>query len=118
MKAIYMFIALVVLSTFITLWNTQAKAGGPWNDQYCDMEITTVKVENANGEVIDTRMEEKMVCSDGVKDFLYDSGIAQSCETFDWDMPLKDEIVNMRGISCEKIQGDGYEIVPGYYNIN
>lgn len=118
MKAIYMFIALVVLSTFITLWNTQAKAGGPWNDQYCDMEITTVKVENANGDVIDTRTEEKMVCSDGVKDFLYDSGIAQSCETFDWDMQLKDEIVNMRGISCEKIQGDGYEIVPGYYNIN
>ena len=118
MKAIYMFIALVVLSTFITLWNTKANAGGPWNDQYCNMEVTTIKVENDKGELIDTRTEEKMICSDGVKDFLFDSGIAESCEMFNWDMPLNGTLVNMRGITCKKIKGEGYEIVPGYYNIN
>jgi len=26
--------------------------------------------------------------------------------------------VSMRGIACKKINGDGYEIVPGYHNIN
>lgn len=95
-----------------------AKAGGPWNDQYCDIEVTQIKVENTEGVVIDTRTEEKMVCNDGVKDFLYDSGIAESCEVFTWQMPLSGQLVNMRGIACKKINGDGYEIVPGYHNIN
>ena len=118
MKSIYMFIALILLSVFITLFSNMAKAGGPSNDQYCDIEVTQIKVENSEGVVIDTRTEEKMVCNDGVKDFLYDSGIAESCEVFTWQMPLSGQLVNMRGIACKKINGDGYEIVPGYHNIN
>lgn len=113
-----MFIALILLSVFITLFSNMAKAGGPWNDQYCDIEVTQIRVENNKGEIIDTRTEEKMVCNDGVKDFLYESGIAESCEIFTWQMPLNGQLVSMRGIACKKINGDGYEIVPGYHNIN
>ena len=57
-------IALVVLTLIcITTWVTGAKAGGPWNDQYCDVEITKVKVVDAQGTVIDNHTEEKVVCS-------------------------------------------------------
>tara|TARA_Y100000741_G_scaffold12409_1_gene9927 strand:- start:611 stop:967 length:357 start_codon:yes stop_codon:yes gene_type:complete len=118
MKVIYMFIALVVLSTFVTLWNTKANAGGPWNDQYCNIEVTKIEIQDTKGKVIESKTEEKMVCSDGVKDFLHEGGIAESCEMFTWDMPLHGKLVNMRGIACQKINGEGYEIVQGYHNIN
>ncbi len=111
-------IALVVLTLIcITTWVTGAKAGGPWNDQYCDVEITKVKVVDAQGTVIDNHTEEKVVCSDGAKDFLHGMGIAKSCEIYTWFIPLNGVLVEQRSIACKKIEG-GYEIVKGYHNLN
>ena len=47
-RTIYYLIGLVVLMIFIIFFvvGTSAKAGGPWNEQYCDIETTKVKVVN------------------------------------------------------------------------
>lgn len=111
-------IALVVLTLVCVLtWATQSHAGGPWNDQYCDIEVTKIKVVDADGNLIENRTEEKMVCNDGAKDFLHGMGIADSCQIYTWHIPLGGELVEQRSIACKKIEG-GYEIVKGYHNLN
>ena len=51
MKVIFMFIALVIMATIMTMWSNQAKAGGPWSDQYCDIETTQIRVVDQSGNV-------------------------------------------------------------------
>ncbi len=111
-------IALVVLTLVCILtWINTSHAGGPWNDQYCDIEVTKIKVVDSEGNLIKTQTEEKMVCNDGAKDFLHGMGIAKNCNIFTWDLRLNGTIVPQRTIACERLDG-GYEIVPGYHNIN
>lgn len=118
MNTIYYLIALVMLSLGMIIFTVgQSHAGGPWNDQYCDVEITKVKVVNESGDVMENRTEEKVVCNDGAKDFLQDAGIADSCGMYTWQMPLGGEIVTQRQIACHKLDG-GYEIVQGYHSID
>ena len=116
MKALYYLIALVMLSVGIVIFSSNAEAGGPWDNQYCDVETTTIRVIDTNGNVIEERTEEKMTCSDGAKDFLHGMGIADSCQIFTWDMPLGQTVVTQRSIACHKMDG-GYEIVKGYHYI-
>ena len=92
------------------------QAGGPWNNQYCNVKITNVKVVDAKGNVVEEKTEEKVVCDDGVKDLLHGMGIADSCQYFTWMMPLGHTRVEQRSIACKKLNG-GYEIVPGYHHI-
>ena len=92
------------------------QAGGPWNNQYCNVKITHVKVVDAKGNVVEEKTEEKVVCDDGVKDLLHGMGIADSCQYFTWMMPLGHTRVEQRSIACKKLNG-GYEIVPGYHYI-
>ena len=80
MRNLYYIIALAFLTLGLIIFSTTANAGGPWNDQYCDVEITKIKVVNEKGETIKNRTEEKVTCNDGASDFLYDSGIAKKCE--------------------------------------
>ena len=111
-------IALVVLTLVCVLtWVTQSHAGGPWNDQYCDIEVTKIKVVDTDGNLIENQTEEKMVCNDGAKDLLHGMGIADSCHIYTWHIPLGGELVEQRSIACKKIEG-GYEIVKGYHNLN
>ena len=86
MRKIYYIIALAFLILGLIIFSTSAKAGGPWNDQYCDVEVTKIKVINQQGEVVENLTEEKMVCKDGASDFLFDMGIADSCEMYTWDI--------------------------------
>jgi len=117
MKTIIKLIALVVLTLIIVLtYINKAEAGGPWSDQYCDVEITQIRVVDQNGNVLEEKTEEKVVCSDGVKDFLFDMGIADSCSIFTWEMPLGQTVVTQRDIACHKMNGE-YEIVTGYHSI-
>ena len=117
MRAILFFIALLLLSTFLTLYTNQAQAGGPWNDQYCDIEVTKIKVVDQDGNVIENKTEEKLICSDGAKDFLHGMGIADHCQIFTWTIPLNGQLVEQRSIACHKMDG-GYEIVKGYHYLN
>jgi len=111
-------IALVVLTLVCILtWINTSHAGGPWNDQYCDIEVTKIKVVDSEGNLIKTQTEEKMVCNDGAKDFLHGMGIADNCEIFTWEFTLGGESVQQRSIACQKIEG-GWEIVKGYHNLN
>ena len=96
---------------------TYAKAGGPWNDQYCDVEITKVRVIDQQGNVVENLTEEKLVCKDGASDFLFDMGIADNCQMYTWDMPVGEVVITQRQIACHKINGE-YEIVQGYHSID
>ncbi len=111
-------IALVVLTLVCILtWVSTTQAGGPWNDQYCDIEVTKIKVVDSGGNLIEERTEEKMTCNDGAKDFLHGMGIADNCEIYTWHIPLGGKLVEQRDIACQKIDG-GWEIVKGYHNLN
>ena len=92
------------------------EAGGPWSDQYCTLRTETVITKDAAGKIIDTKTTEKVVCEDGAMDFLHGAKIASSCRMFTWRMPLGQETVNKRSMSCKRLDG-GYEIVPGYHSI-
>ncbi len=119
MNNIIKLIALIVLTLVIVLtYINRASAGGPWNDQYCDVEVTKIKVIDQSGKLIEERIEEKVTCDDGASDFLFDSGIAESCRMFTWAMVLDGEVVNQRQIICDKMDGSGYEIVKGYHNLD
>ena len=118
MKTIYYLIALVMLALGMIIFaiGSSAKAGGPWIDQYCDVETTQIRVVDQQGNIVDSKIEEKVVCSDGAKDFLHGMGIADSCQMYTWDMPLGEVIVTQRQIACHKMNGE-YEIVQGYHSI-
>ena len=92
------------------------QAGGPWSDQYCTLRTETVITKDAAGKIIDTKTTEKVVCEDGAMDFLHGAKIASSCRMFTWRMPLGQETINKRSMSCKRLDG-GYEIVPGYHSI-
>lgn len=118
MNTIYYLIALVMLSLGMILYSVgNAQAGGPWIDQYCDVETTQIRVIDQQGNIVENKTEEKVVCNDGASDFLEDMGIAESCEMYTWDMPLGETIMTQRQIACEKMDGTGYEIVQGYHGI-
>ena len=75
-------LAMLIIFVFFLLVGNSAQAGGPWNDQYCDVEVTKIKIVKEDGTVIENRTEEKVVCNDGAKDFLHGFGIADSCKIF------------------------------------
>ena len=116
---IFKLILLVMITLFLMTFYlvTHANAGGPWSDQYCDVEITKIKVVDQDGNVIDNQTEEKMVCNDGASDFLFDMGIADSCQMYTWDMPIGEVVITQRQIACHKMNGE-YEIVQGYHSID
>lgn len=117
MRKIYYLIALAFLTLGLIIFSTTVDAGGPWDNQYCDVEVTKIKVIDQQGNVVDNLTEEKLVCKDGASDFLYDMGIAESCEMYTWDMPVGEVIVTQRQIACHKMNGE-YEIVQGYHSID
>ena len=108
-------LALVIFVSKLVFVN-KAEAGGPWNDQYCDVETTQIRIVDQNGNVLESRTEEKVTCSDGAKDFLHGMGIADTCEIFTWHMPLGETFIEQRDIACHRLDG-GYEIVPGYHSV-
>jgi len=116
---IFKLIILVMLTLFVMTFYlvTYANAGGPWNDQYCDVETTQIRVVDTDGNIIESKVEEKVVCKDGASDFLFDMGIADSCEMYTWDMPIGEVVVTQRQIACHKMNGE-YEIVQGYHSID
>ncbi len=82
-------------------------------EQYCDIQTTIVKTVDSEGNIIEEKTEEKVVCDDSVKHFLEEVGVAKECRPFVWDMPLGGELVEQRSIACEKLDGS-YEIIPSY----
>jgi hypothetical protein len=96
---------------------SKAQAGGPWIDQYCDVETTQIRVVDTEGNIIESKVEEKVVCNDGASDFLFDMGIANSCQMYTWDMPVGEVLITQRQIACHKMNGE-YEIVQGYHSID
>ena len=117
MRKIYYLIALAFLTLGLVIFSTTADAGGPWDNQYCDVETTTIRVVDSQGTVIEEKTEEKVTCNDGAKDFLHGMGIADSCQIFTWMMPLEGTVIRQRDIACQKMNGE-YEIVQGYHSID
>jgi len=118
MRTLYFFLALAFLTLGIIIYSVaDSHAGGPWSDQYCDVEVTQIRVVNEAGETIENKTEEKVLCNDGASDFLFDMGIADSCNMYTWQMPIGEELVTQRQIACHKMNGE-YEIVQGYHSID
>tara|TARA_B100000900_G_C20486056_1_gene677508 strand:- start:152 stop:508 length:357 start_codon:yes stop_codon:yes gene_type:complete len=118
MKIISYILALAFLILGCIIFATTVKAGGPWSNQYCDVEVTKIRVVDQQGNVVKNLTEEKVVCNDGASDFLFDMGIADSCEMYTWDMPVGEVVITQRQIACKKMDGTGYEIVQGYHSID
>jgi len=108
-------LALVIFAIKIAMLS-KADAGGPWIDQYCDVETTQIRVVDQQGNILESKVEEKVVCNDGAKDFLHGMGIADSCQMYTWDMPIGEVLITQRQIACHKLNGE-YEIVQGYHSI-
>ena len=108
-----------MLTLFIMVFYlvTYAQAGGPCNNQYCDVEITKIRVVDQSGNVIENKTEEKLVCNDGASDFLFHMGIADNCQMYTWEMPIGEVVITQRQIACHKLNGE-YEIVQGYHSID
>ena len=117
MRIIYFIVALAFLVLGCIIFATTVNAGGPWSNQYCDVEVTKIRVVDQQGNVIKNLTEEKVVCNDGASDFLFDMGIADSCQMYTWDMPVGEVIITQRQIACHKMNGE-YEIVQGYHGID
>ena len=117
MKKLYFIIALAFLTLGMIIFATTVHACWPLINQYCDVEITKIKVVDQQGNIIDNQTEEKVVCNDGASDFLFDMGIADSCQMYTWDMPVGDVLITQRQIACHKMNGE-YEIVQGYHSID
>jgi hypothetical protein len=107
-----------ILFIFIGLPITESQAGGPWNNQYCNVKTVTIVVKDKDGKIVSERTEEKVECDDGVKDFLHSAGIADNCKFFTWTLPIGGQQVEQRGIACQRLDGGGYEIVSGYHSNN
>ena len=60
-KYVYYLIGLAMAVLFYLMFavGSSALAGGPWSDQYCDVEVTQIRVVDSNGKVIENRTEEK-----------------------------------------------------------
>tara|TARA_R100001079_G_C4434518_1_gene145754 strand:- start:488 stop:856 length:369 start_codon:yes stop_codon:yes gene_type:complete len=119
-KMILYFIGLVMMMIFLIFFaiGSTAQAGGPWSEQYCDVEVTKIRVVDQQGNVKENLTEEKVVCKDGASDFLFNMGIADNCKMYTWDMPVGEVVITQRQIACKKMDGTGYEIVQGYHGID
>ena len=103
MRTVYYLIALaLVIFVSKLVFVNKAEAGGPWSEQYCNVETTQIRVVDTQGNIIESKVEEKVVCEDGVKDFLHGMGIADSCQMFTWMMPLQGTVIKQRDIACHK----------------
>ena len=80
------------------------------DNQYCDISSTTIITTDQDGNIINNQTEEKVVCNDGVKDFLTYSGIAKECREFWFDIILNNKRTPRRGYVCQKFDGS-WEIV-------
>ena len=60
MKLLIKTVALVVLTIVIVLtYISRADAGGPWSNQYCNIETETIKTIDQNGNLVNEETKEK-----------------------------------------------------------
>ena len=85
-------------------------------DQYCDIKITLVRTVDENGNIINEKNEEVVICDDCIKHFLQDAGIIDECKYYNWIGMEGYTQVEYRSLACEKLDG-GYEIIPNYTGI-
>ena len=107
------YILLATTATSILFHSNTALAGGPWSEQYCNAVTETTVIKDKQGNVIDEYTVEKMVCDDGVKDFLAYSGIADECKAFNYEIRLRGKMVPQRGFICKRLDGTWEIVNPG-----
>ena len=109
-------LVIIVLSILLYFSNS-SKGISKEQNQYCDIETTLIRTVDKEGNIIDETTEEKVVCNDGVKNFLQNAGIADECNFYTYYMSLGGQLVERRSLACHKLDG-GYEIIPGYSSSN
>jgi hypothetical protein len=111
-------IILGLATAFMLGSQLSAQAGGQYSGQYCTIKKEIINIKDTLGQVIDSVTKETVTCDDGVKDFLYEGGIAKQCKETYFDQQVGNRIVTRSAIYCEKLDGtielvDGYEIRKG-----
>ena len=110
-------IIIIILVASIYLGNSSKSYSNTNDNQYCNIETTLIRTVDENGLILKETSEEKVVCNDGVKDFLKEAGIADSCNFYTYYITLNGQLVERRSLACHKLDG-GYEIIPGYSTYN
>lgn len=108
---------IIILAFLIWLSYFSKSFSSEQSNQYCDIKTTLIKTVDKEGNIIDETLEEKVVCNDGVKNFLQNAGIADECNFYTYYMSLGGQLVERRSLACHKLDG-GYEIIPGYSSSN
>ena len=111
-------IILGLATAFLLGSQLGAQAGGQYSGQYCTIKKEITNIKDTLGQVIDSITKETVTCDDGVKDFLYEGGVAKQCKETYFDQQVGNRIVRRSAIYCEKLDGtvelvDGYEIRQG-----
>ena len=83
------------------------------SDVYASDGPALFSLIDSNGNTIEEKTEEKVVCDDSVKHFLEEAGVAKNCHEYVWSMTLGGQLVEQKAIACEKLDGS-YEIIPSY----
>ena len=110
-------IIILILGASVWFVYTEEAHSVNQEDQYCNIKTTLVRMVDENGKVLSEKSKEVVECDDGVKDFLQDAGIADSCRYYTWTVLLGIEEVEQRSLACHKLDG-GYEIIPNYSGID
>ena len=102
---------LIILVLGAIVWLTYFAPLESSEDQYCNIKTKEIRVIDQSGNVVKQEQEDQIICNDGLKNILHESGIADNCQYFTWKMPLANVLQEQRSIICKKISG-GYEILP------
>lgn len=76
------------------------------SDCYIEKEIIIKEIQNKTNQESIT----KITCSDGPKQIITKTGLAESCQYFYWQMPIGQGVSKQRGIVCRKLDGS-HEII-------
>jgi|TARA_B110000858_G_C17741829_1_gene445349 hypothetical protein len=105
-------IKLILIMFYLVLF-LDSKSFSEKKEQYCDLKTVTERIIDVDGNIIDEKTIEKVVCDDSAKHYLEEVGIAKECRPYKWSIPLNGKLVEQDSIACEKLDGS-YEILPSY----
>tara|TARA_B100000029_G_scaffold295702_1_gene289028 strand:- start:335 stop:676 length:342 start_codon:yes stop_codon:yes gene_type:complete len=87
------------------------------NNQYCNIQTTTTQTVDKKGKVTKIESEEKVICDDKQKHFYEKTGLANSCNFFNWYLPVGSQKIKKRSIVCKTSEGN-YEVLQNFNSID
>lgn len=107
----WLLILVMMLAIFFLSGCSSAPRKQP-NEQFCDLRSQTDVSYDKDGQIINQRTKDVMVCSDNQieKVAIRKAGIAQNCGEYIYYIQLGGNMVEQRGIACKKFNG-AWEVI-------